>query len=97
LLTSGKLTQAELRRGLVAAGLLADRDTVSGLHAEARAHLTRYDIEQALRGELTALGPPLVELPYLPGGVDRAELDELAVALGRAGSSRAGTPPDTLG
>ena len=97
LLTSGKLTQAELRRGLVAAGLPADRDTVSGLHAEARAYLTRYDIEQALRGELVALGPPLVELPYLPGGVARAELDELAVALGRAGSGRAGVPPDTLG
>jgi anion-transporting ArsA/GET3 family ATPase len=92
LLTSGRVTQAELRRGLVAAGLPADRETVAGLHAEARAYLTRYDIEQALRAELSALGRPMVELPYLPGGIGRAEIDELAAAL-----SRAGARPDTLG
>jgi anion-transporting ArsA/GET3 family ATPase len=81
LLSSGKITQAELRRGLAAAGLAADRDTVAGLHTEARAYLTRRGIEEALRAELVALDRPLAELPYLPGGVDRAGLDELAAAL----------------
>jgi anion-transporting ArsA/GET3 family ATPase len=89
LLASGKVTQTELRRGLVAAGLPADRDTVAGLYAEARAYLTRHGLEEALRNDLVALERPLVELPYLPGGVDRAGLDRLAEAL--LGG------PDTLG
>ena len=81
LLTSGRLTQAELRRGLAAAGLATDRETVTGLHTEARAYLTRRAVEDGLRADLLALDRPLVELPYLPGGVDRASLDELAAAL----------------
>jgi len=81
LLTSGRLTQAELRRGLAAAGLATDRETVAGLHTEARAYLTRRAVEDGLRADLLALDRPLVELPYLPGGVDRASLDELAAAL----------------
>ncbi|OLE26355.1 MAG: ATPase [Actinobacteria bacterium 13_1_20CM_3_71_11] len=81
LLTSGRLTQAELRRGLAAAGLATDRETVAGLHTEARAYLTRRAVEDGLRADVLALDRPLVELPYLPGGVDRASLDELAAAL----------------
>jgi len=81
LLGSGRLTQAELRRGLVAAGLPADRETVAGLHTEAKGYLTRRAVEEALRAELTGLHRPLVELPYLPGGVDRAGLDQLAATL----------------
>jgi anion-transporting ArsA/GET3 family ATPase len=84
LLGSGRLTQAELRRGLVAAGLPADRETVAGLHSEARAYLTRQAVEAALRTELAGLDRPLVELPFLPGGVDRAGLDQLAAALSAA-------------
>jgi anion-transporting ArsA/GET3 family ATPase len=80
-LESTRVTQAELRRGLVAAGLPADRETVAGLHAQTRAHLIRQDVEQGLRTELAALNRPLVELPYLPGGVDRDALDALAAAL----------------
>jgi anion-transporting ArsA/GET3 family ATPase len=91
LLGDGKVTQAELRRGLVEVGLPADRDTVAGLHAEARAYLTRLDVEAGLRAELAGLHRPMVELPYLPGGVGRAGLDILASALGPAGT------PDTLG
>jgi anion-transporting ArsA/GET3 family ATPase len=84
LLGSGRLTQAELRRGLVAAGLPADRETVAGLHSEARAYLTRHAAEAALRTELAGLDRTLVELPFLPGGVDRAGLDQLAAALSAA-------------
>src|SRR5207248_460142 len=75
LLADGKVSQAELRRGLAAAGLSADRATVSGLYAEARTHLVRRAIEESLRKELAALDRPLVELPFLPDGVDRAALD----------------------
>ncbi len=81
LLASGKVTRAELRRALVAAGLPADRDTVAGLHTEAQEYLTRREIEEALRAELAGLHRELVELPYLPTGIDRAALNELAAVL----------------
>lgn len=81
LLTGGKITQAELRRGLAAAGLATDRATVTGLLAEAKDHLTRQELEDSLRGDLVELGRPIIELPLLAGGVDRAGLDTLAAAL----------------
>ena len=81
LLPDGRVSRAELRRALVTAGLPADRETVAGLYTEAQAYLTRRDVEQALRAELAALHRPVVELPHLPGGVDRAGLDQLAAAL----------------
>ena len=81
LLTGGKVTKTELKRGLTAAGLPTHAGTVAGLHAEAKAHLTRRELEESLRAELTETGRPLVELPLLPQGVDRAGLDELAQCL----------------
>ena len=84
LLTAGKVTKAELKRGLAEAGLPADAATVSGLADEARAHLTRRELEESLRTELIDAGHPMVELPQLAGGVDQAGLDELAAALMRA-------------
>jgi anion-transporting ArsA/GET3 family ATPase len=81
LLAGGRVTAAEVRRGLVAAGLPADRDVVSGLLAEARGHLSRREVEVALREELAGLGRPMVELPELPGGVDLAGLHHLAGVL----------------
>src|SRR5205807_1444369 len=58
LLAAGGPTKAELRKALVAAGLPADRETVAGLHAEARDHLTRRAVEEALRTELALLDRP---------------------------------------
>jgi len=84
LLTAGKVTKAELKRGLTEAGLPADAATVNGLAAEARAYLTRRDLEESLRGELADAGQPTIELPLLPDGADRAGLDELASELMRA-------------
>ncbi|WP_320067723.1 ArsA-related P-loop ATPase [Micromonospora sp. RTGN7] len=77
------VSAAELRRGLVAAGLPADRDTVAGLADEARDQLIRRELEDSLRTELGGLGLPLTELPLLPGGVDRAGLETLTRALVR--------------
>ncbi|HEX6500568.1 MAG TPA: ArsA-related P-loop ATPase [Micromonosporaceae bacterium] len=81
LLLGGAPTQAELKRGLTAAGLPADRATVTGLSAEARSYLIRQEVEAALRDDLSALGRPVLELPLLPGGVDRGGLDILAGRL----------------
>src|SRR3954468_11189637 len=71
LLAGAKVTKTELKRGLVAAGLPADPATVSGLQAEAKAHLTRRELEESLRADLAETGYPMVELPQLAGGVDR--------------------------
>ncbi len=81
LLAAGKVTRTELKRGLSAAGLPADPATVAGLQDEAKAHLTRRALEESLRSELAETGRPMVELPLLPRGVDRAGLDELAERL----------------
>lgn len=78
------LSQAELKRGLLAAGLPADRDTVAGLAGEARDQQVRRELEDSLRADLVELGLPLTELPLLPDGVDRAALETLATALVRA-------------
>lgn len=81
LLAEGRITKTELRRGLALAGLPVDAGTVAGLQSEARAHLTRRELEESLRAELTELGRPVVELPLLPDGVDREALDTLAGCL----------------
>jgi anion-transporting ArsA/GET3 family ATPase len=76
-----KVTQAELKRGLAAVGLPTDRATVTGLHAEARDHLTRREMEESLHADLVEVGRPLIELPLLTSGVDRDGLDVLAGVL----------------
>jgi len=81
-LLSARVTQAELRKGLVAAGLAADKAMITGLQSEANAHLARQSVEQQLRGELARLGRPVVELPLLSDGVDLSGLQRLAAILG---------------
>ncbi|MDW3850712.1 ATPase [Micromonospora sp. BRA006-A] len=78
------VTAAELKRGLASAGLPTDGPTVAGLVEEARDQQVRRELEDSLRGDLVDLGLPLVELPLLPEGVDRAGLETLAEALVRA-------------
>jgi anion-transporting ArsA/GET3 family ATPase len=80
-LAGARVTQADIRRGLGAAGIDPDRDTLAGLVEEARAHQTRVHVEVGLREELAALGRPVVELPVLPDGVTREGLDRLAAHL----------------
>ncbi|WP_018352215.1 ArsA-related P-loop ATPase [Longispora albida] len=76
-----KLTQAELKRGLAAAGLPADKATITGLLEEAKLHLVRVAMEAGLREDLQKLDQPLIELPLLPDGVDLSGLYELAAIL----------------
>ncbi len=98
LLGDGKVTRTEVRRGLLATGLPADRDVVSALVEQAKAHLARQELEAQLRADLAGLGRPLVELPHLTDGVRLEGLYELAGILigakrpvARAGARRNGT------
>jgi anion-transporting ArsA/GET3 family ATPase len=84
LLESGKVTKAEIKRGLAAAGVTTAAATVSQLAAEAQAHLTRRELEESLRLELAELGRPMVELPLLTEGVSLAGLEQFAARLLRA-------------
>nr|WP_205809032.1 ArsA family ATPase [Micromonospora sp. HNM0581] len=77
----GLVTEAALARGLRAAGLPAGEEVVTGLRDEARDLIIRRDLEDSLRTDLAELGVPLVELPLLPDGVDRAGLETLSAAL----------------
>ncbi|PRY28937.1 ArsA-related P-loop ATPase [Pseudosporangium ferrugineum] len=81
LLAGAKVTKTELKRGLTAAGLPTDPATVNALQAEAKAHLTRRELEESLRADLAETDYPMVELPQLEDGVDRDGLDRLAEAL----------------
>ena len=80
-LAGAKITGAEVRRALQAAGLPADRETVAGLVAEGKAHQTRLEVESELRETLDGLRRPIIELPALAGGVTRDGLDRLADLL----------------
>jgi anion-transporting ArsA/GET3 family ATPase len=81
LLAKGKVSQADVRRGLVSAGLPADKEVVTALVAEARQHLARRELEMGLRAELARLGRPVVELPWLADGVHLPGLYRLAGVL----------------
>jgi len=81
-------SRTDLRRGLEAAGLPAEREVVAALLEEARVHLARQEIEEELRTELAKLGRPLVELPLLAEGVHTKGLYELARILLEPGRAR---------
>jgi len=81
LLDGQRATAAEIKRGLAAAGVRAGKATVAGLVGEAKDYLVRQDVEASLRADLADLGKPMIELPFLPGGVDRGALNTLADVL----------------
>ncbi|GIG63881.1 anion-transporting ArsA/GET3 family ATPase [Phytomonospora endophytica] len=80
-LAGARVTQAELKRGLAAAGLPADKTVVAGLLDEVRAHQVRLDLEAGLRAELAGEPYPLIELPMLAEGVDLSGLYQLSELL----------------
>lgn len=81
LLEGVRVTKAGLKRDLVTAGLPHDAGTVDGLVAEARDHQRRLAVQSELRGELTALDHPVVELPLQADGIDLSGLYTLAELL----------------
>jgi anion-transporting ArsA/GET3 family ATPase len=80
-LAGAKLTQADLRRGLTAAGLSPDKELLAGLVGEGKAYQTRVAAEASLRTELLGLGRPVVELPVFPEGVTTQTLESLGDLL----------------
>jgi phosphopantothenoylcysteine decarboxylase/phosphopantothenate--cysteine ligase len=77
----GRLTGEELAPALEAAHLPNPRQLGVALAAEAVEHARRWAAQDALRGEVAALGRPTLELPLLTGPVDLGCLFELAGRL----------------
>jgi hypothetical protein len=90
---TGELDSAALASGLRAAPLdrallEAHEELAEDLAGEVRAHALRQLLEERVRGELEELGLPMVELPRVEGGVDRAALGDLARSLTDQGVER---------
>ncbi|WP_150243941.1 ArsA-related P-loop ATPase [Nocardiopsis quinghaiensis] len=77
-----------LSAGLEEARLEAPGELAAALAGEVRAHALRVRLERRVRSGLEELGRPLLELPLLEGGVDRAALDVLARRLAEQGVRR---------
>ncbi|MGY5885181.1 ArsA-related P-loop ATPase [Modestobacter lacusdianchii] len=77
----GRLTAADLLPALTAAGVPAAPEVAEGLAAEAVEHARRWVAQDALRGDVEALGRPVVELPLSSSPIDLGCLFELAERL----------------
>jgi anion-transporting ArsA/GET3 family ATPase len=82
----GTLDRAAIEAGLRAAGLARDR-LVDHLTSEAAAHADRVALEKRERATVAKLDRATYELPWLPDGVDLAELYEMAAALTEQGAA----------
>jgi anion-transporting ArsA/GET3 family ATPase len=82
----GSLDVNEIASGLKAAGLSGHEGLLGGLSREAASHAERVELEHTERAVITALGQPVVELPWLADGVDLGGLYELSDQLGRTQS-----------
>ena len=79
---AGTLPAASLRASLVSAGLGAHVDQVlPGLLSEAADHAHRVELERRERNRLDDVDMPVIELPFLPGGIDLGALYSLAQTL----------------
>lgn len=79
---AGTLPSPALRASLEAAGLGSHVDQVlPGLLTEAADHAHRVELERRERQRLDALDLPVVELPFLAGGIDLGALYTLAQRL----------------
>jgi anion-transporting ArsA/GET3 family ATPase len=78
----GRLTAADLTPALEAAHLPGGTALAEALVSEATDHARRWAAQDALRGEVLALGRPVVELPLLRAPIDLGSLFELAGRLG---------------
>lgn len=82
----GALDESEIAAGLKAAGLANHDGLLEALTREAASHAERVSLEQTERKQITALGQPVVELPWLADGVDLTGLYELSDLLGQTQS-----------
>ena len=77
----GRLTGADLLPALTAADVHGAAEVADGLAAEATEHAQRWAAQDALRGDVEALGRPVVELPLSGSPIDLGCLFELAERL----------------
>ncbi|MEU3308804.1 ArsA-related P-loop ATPase [Nocardiopsis sp. NPDC006832] len=80
--------EATLTDGMEVAGLADPTGLAADLAGEVRSYALRHLLELRVRGELEDVGRPLVELPRLEGGMDRAALVGLARRLSEQGVRR---------
>jgi anion-transporting ArsA/GET3 family ATPase len=88
LLDGHRLTGPALAEGLTAAGVPSDKDLVQALLSEATEHRRRTTMQQRLRADLDALDRPVVELPFLPSGVDVGGLYAMTEVMAEHGVGR---------
>jgi anion-transporting ArsA/GET3 family ATPase len=77
----GRLTGGDLLPALTAASVHGAAEVADGLAAEAVEHAQRWVAQDALRGDVEALGRPVVELPLSVTPIDLGTLYELADRL----------------
>ncbi len=85
LAASRNLDTARIEAALKEAGVSADPDAIASLVEEGQQHAERVQLEVAQRQRLEECGAPVVEIPYLPDGIDLGALYELADELCRSG------------
>lgn len=83
-LASGENLEDLVRSELTLAGLKPTGPMVKGLLSEGRDHALRLDLQDEMAEEIAAAGPPVIELPALPGGLDGGGISVLADQLGAA-------------
>jgi anion-transporting ArsA/GET3 family ATPase len=81
---SRSLDSSAIEAGLEVVGLASHSHLVGALAREAETHAERVDLEARERRRLADLALPMVELPWVPEGIDLAGLYSLADALGDA-------------
>lgn len=83
---AGTLDAAEIDAGLKTTGLNSHDGLLDALTREAASHAERVRLERTERKQITAIGLPVVELPWLADGVDLAGLYQLSDLLGQTKS-----------
>lgn len=84
----GEVDTDALAQGLKAVRLDGPKETAAALAREVTEHALRVGAESAVRERLRTLGPPLLELPFLGGGIDTDALFRIADRLTAQGVGR---------
>jgi len=85
MLPAGTIDREEIATGLRQAHLVEEPTVLDALLAEAAEHQERIRLQRRERKQLSALGHPLLELPFIAHGVDLGALHELSGALTQQG------------
>ena len=86
-LTDGDLTATQVGESLASVGLPAA--AAGPLIESGRAYLERLELQDEQRARLVETGQHLIDLPFLPDGIDVGALEELAARIDAAGAAGA--------